>query len=458
MKKKLFIVAALLLSLTLGFSVGVLAFSKDNLSNTAADRVSVTYTQGNGLTLVNWWGTDDVAANERGEVYSNTDPQLVIEGVNCYVYNLRLDIQTDRELTSVEVFYTEQAGESFSGEKSMICPVEKKNDDLYVRVDREVADVRIDLFEEFGVKVIIRGIELNPRGLNVNTFNLIILSVLPFVIGWSVIEIIYDRKSFVKDLAAMKRYKYLLYDLVTKDIKTKYRRSFLGVLWSVLNPLLMMLVLTAVFSNIIRVQVEGGFALFYLTGYIMFNFLSESTSFSLYTITGAAPLIKKVYIPKYVFPLEKCIFSFVNMLFSMIAFVIVFIVFCFTGGVEPHLSMLLFPLPMIYIFIFSLGLCLALSALVVFFRDIGHIWGILLTVWMYASPIIYPIDLVPEWLAGVIRLNPLYHFIDYFRNVMIYGRVPDLSDNLVCLIFSVTALLFGAVVFRKSQDKFILHI
>ena len=105
----------------------------------------------------------------------------------------------------------------------------------------------------------------------------------------------------------MKRYKYLLYDLVAKDIKTKYRRSVLGILWSVLNPLLMMLVLTAVFSNIIRVEVEGGFALFYLTGYIIFNFVSESTSFSLTTITNAASLIKKVYIPKYIFPLEKCI-------------------------------------------------------------------------------------------------------------------------------------------------------
>jgi ABC-2 type transport system permease protein len=192
------------------------------------------------------------------------------------------------------------------------------------------------------------------------------------VIGWAVIEIIFDRKAFVKDIVAMKRYKYLLYDLVTKDIKTKYRRSVLGVLWSVLNPLLMMLVLTAVFSNIIRVEVEGGFALFYLTGYIMFNFISEATGFALYTITNAAPLIKKVYIPKYVFPLEKCIFSFVNMLFSLIAFVIVFGVFAIMGKVTPHLTMLLFPLPMIYIFLFCFGLSLVLSALLVFFRDIGQ--------------------------------------------------------------------------------------
>lgn len=279
-----------------------------------------------------------------------------------------------------------------------------------------------------------------------------------FVLVWGAIEIALDRQSFYKDLSSMKRYKYLLYDLVTKDLKTKYRRSALGVLWSVLNPLLMMLVLTAVFSQIIRVDVPGGFALFYLTGYIMFNFVSEASNFALYTITNAAPLIKKVFIPKFVFPLEKCIFSFVNMLFSLIAFVFVFSFFAITGKVTPSLTMLMFPLPMLYLFVFCFGLCLVLATLVVFFRDIGHIWGILLTVWMYASPIIYPVDLLPEWLRGLMNFNPLYHYIDYFRSVMVYGVVPSLEENIICILFSLSMLLFGIVVFRKKQDSFVLHI
>lgn len=280
----------------------------------------------------------------------------------------------------------------------------------------------------------------------------------PLIIGYSVIEMIFDRESLKKDIFAMKRYKYLLGDLVAKDVKTKYRRSALGVLWSVLNPLLMMAVLTVIFSNIIRVEVEGGFALFYLTGYIIFNFISEATGFALYTITSAAPLIKKVYLPKYVFPLEKCIFSLVNMLFSLIAFVIVFVAFCIAGKVTPHLTMLMFPIPIILAFVFCLGICLILSATMVFFRDIGHIWGILLTVWMYASPIIYPIDILPAWLGRVLRLNPLTHYIDYFRNVMIYGKVPSLSENLICILFSLSSFLIGVVIFRKKQDKFVLHI
>ena len=451
MKKRLLIAAVLLFSLVLGLGVGVFAFSGDNLKNASKGYKHLAFTESSGLVMKNWAGSN-------GAYVSGDDPQIIIENIGEYVHNVRLDIAADSELTSVEVFYTDNAGEEFTVHKYFIAPVEKKNDDYYLTIDRSVQSLRFDIYTGTGRSLSIDKIDLNPTKLNFNTLPLVLLTLLPFLIGYSLIEILYDKKMFAKDVLAMKRYKYLLYDLVTKDIKTKYRRSVLGILWSVLNPLLMMLVLTAVFSNIIRVEVEGGFALFYLTGYIIFNFISESTGFSLYTITSAAPLIKKVYIPKYVFPLEKCIFSFVNMLFSLIAFVIVFIFFCITGDIAPHFSMLLFPLPMIYVFLFSLGLCFILSALMVFFRDIGHIWGILLTVWMYASPIIYPIEMVPSWLGSIIRLNPLYHYIDYFRNVMIYGRIPGLVENGICLLYSIAFLLIGVVVFRKSQDKFVLHI
>ena len=303
-------------------------------------------------------------------------------------------------------------------------------------------------------------INFTPAHIGENITVALMAALLSFLLLYAAVETFFDRIAFKKDVLAMKRYKYLLYDLVTKDVKTKYRRSVLGILWSILNPLLMMAVLTAVFSTIIgaRVDGEGGFALFYLTGYIMFNFISEATGFALYTITSAAPLIKKVYIPKYVFPLEKCIFSLVNMLFSLIAFVIVFVAFCFAGKVTPHITMLLFPIPMIYIFLFCLGLCLILSAMMVFFRDIGHIWTILMTVWMYLSPIIYPIDILPDWLVKFVNLNPLTHFITYFRDVMIYGRVPSLVENLICIAYSLAILFFGIAVFRKAQDKFVLHI
>jgi ABC-2 type transport system permease protein len=146
------------------------------------------------------------------------------------------------------------------------------------------------------------------------------------------------------------------------------------------------------------------------------------------------------------------------MLFSLIAFVLVFGIFLATGKVEIHATMLLFFIPMIYIFIFAFGLNLILSTLNVFFRDVGHLWGVFVTVWMYATPIIYPINIVPEWLQSIIRFNPLYHYVTYFRNVMIYGTVPSLTDNLICFGFSLIFLLVGITVFRKNQDKFVLHI
>ena len=283
-------------------------------------------------------------------------------------------------------------------------------------------------------------------------------SVLVMIISLSIISTLRDMEYFKKDVYALKRYKYLLFDLVVRDLKTKYRRSALGILWSVLNPLLMMAVLTAVFSNIMRFEVEGGFALFYLTGYLLFNFISESTNFALQSITTAAPLIKKVFIPKYIFPLEKCIFALVNLIFSLIAFVLVFTGFAISGNATPSFTMLLFPIPLIYIFIFSLGISFILSALIVFFRDIGHLWGVFITMWMYASPIIYPISILPEWFAKIVKLNPLYHFVDYFRSIMIYSTLPSLSENLICILYALASLTLGIVIFRKNQDKFILYI
>ncbi len=468
MKKKLLIFAALLLSIAISFAVGVLAFSADNINNAASGLQCESYTPDGGLKLYGF------TKDESGAYISAEDSQLVLENIGAVVSTVRFSgsfderLVSENELRGVEAFYTESAGEEFSEGKKLLVPISRKNDDIYFLVGDALAaagkegavlnSLRFDIYSEAGLKAEIYGLELNPRKLNCNFAGLILALVIPFAIGYSVIEMVYDRKSLKKDIFAMKRYKYLLWDLVTRDIKTKYRRSLLGILWSVLNPLLMMLVLTAIFSNILRVEVEGGFALFYLTGYIIFNFISEATGFSLYTITSAGPLIKKVYVPKYIFPLEKCIFSFVNMIFSMIAFVIVFTVFAIMGKVTVSPTMLLFPIPLILAFIFCLGLCFVLSSLLVFFRDIGHLWGIFLTVWMYATPIIYPMSMVPSWLASIIRLNPLYYYVEFFRGIMIYGRLPSAADFAVSALAAVAMLFVGICVFRKKQDKFILYI
>ena len=142
------------------------------------------------------------------------------------------------------------------------------------------------------------------------------------------------------------------------------------------------------------------------------------------------------------------------MLFSLIAVVIVFLII----GVTPHATMLMFPIPLIYTFIFSLGLGLVLATLNTFFRDVGHLYSVLITVWMYLTPIIYPMDILPGWMQAIVRVNPLYHFVEMFRNVMIYGNLPTATEHIICLGYALIALFGGMLIFRKNQNKFIFYI
>ncbi len=249
------------------------------------------------------------------------------------------------------------------------------------------------------------------------------------------------------------KYRYLLFDLVKKDLKVKYRRSVLGFGWSILNPLLMMMVITAVFQNVFKSNIEN-FPIYYLTGYLFFSFLTDATNMSMKSITGSAALIKKVYIPKYIFPLEKCIFSFINMLLSFVATIIVMLIL----RVPITGSFFLFLIPMLYIFVFTVGLSLFLASATVFFRDIEHLYGVFTTAWMYLTPIFYPMEMLPDFMVKVMSFNPLYHYILYFRALVMGNHIPDLRSNLVCIGFSVLMLIFGAIFFKKSQDKFILYI
>lgn len=252
----------------------------------------------------------------------------------------------------------------------------------------------------------------------------------------------------------------LLIGLTGRDFKLKYRRSFLGILWSMLNPLLIMLVLTSVFSIILRVQpVDMPFTVYYITGATMFNFFNEASSSSMSSVIGNASLIRKVYIPKYIFVLEKCSFSFINMLFSLIAMMGVVLFYVITGEVRLHLTIFLILIPIVFIFIFSVGVGLILSALSVFFRDITHIWGVVTTLWMYLTPIIYPIDILRDrGLAWVVKLNPLFYFVDDFRSLMIRGVFPNIDHFLISFGVCGGTLLLGMLIFRKVQDRFILHI
>ena len=249
------------------------------------------------------------------------------------------------------------------------------------------------------------------------------------------------------------KYRYLVGDLIIRDLKIKYRRSVLGFAWSILNPLLMMLVITAVFQNLFKGNIEN-FPIYYLTGYLLFSFMTESTTLAMTSVIGSSSLIKKVYIPKYIFPLEKCLFSFVNMLFSFVAVIIVMLIL----GAEFYATFFLFLIPMIYALVFSIGLGLFLASATVFFRDVIHLYSVVTVAWMYLTPIFYPMEILPDYMFTVLSFNPLYHYVLYFRALVMMGHVPDLRTNLICAGFSLIMLFLGMVFFKKNQDKFILYM
>ena len=252
-------------------------------------------------------------------------------------------------------------------------------------------------------------------------------------------------------------YRYLLWNLVSRDFKLKYRRSVLGVVWSVLNPLLMCLVYWAVFSSLMDMRGSGidNFAVFLMCGQLLFNFFNEATSTGMSSVLGAAPLLKKVYIPKYIFPLEKCCFALVNFFFSLVA---LFIVALLTWSHISIGTVLLAIYPLVMLFIFSLGIGLILSTLYVFVRDIMHIWEVFCTLLVYGSAIFYDPRQMESWMQYVINLNPIYWYITAVRSCVMWGE--GLTPNMVLIPFLCAALSLGLGiwVFKKNQDKFVLYM
>ena len=253
--------------------------------------------------------------------------------------------------------------------------------------------------------------------------------------------------------SSLNRNWFIISSLVSKDFKLKYRRSFLGVAWSVLNPLLMMLVLTAVFSTIFRFSIEN-YPLYIILGNTLFALMSDSTSSAMYSILESSSLIKKVRIEKVIFPVEKILFQLVNFCISLIAVAIVMAFF----RVVPSPSLLALPLLLIFVLLFSLGIGMALAALAVFFRDVCHLWGVVITAWTYATPLFYPVDVLPAWMMSIMQFNPMYHFVTYFRNIVLYGTVPGLSENLICLAMGLATFAVGLLIFKKTEKKFILYV
>lgn len=249
------------------------------------------------------------------------------------------------------------------------------------------------------------------------------------------------------------KYRDLLYELVNRDIKIRYRRSVLGLLWTILNPILMMTVMTLVFSGFFKSNIDN-FPIYYFAGNLIFSFVNESTVNAMNAIVGNGSLIKKVYVPKYLFPVSKIFSSVVNLFFSFLAMLLVMLVL----RVKIYPTMLLAPVVVVYVIAFSIGLGMLLATAQVFFRDTGHLYSVFTLAWMYMTPVFYPKEMLEENLSIVLSINPMIHYIDFMRDIVLYNTVPSMQQNLTCAVISIVFLMLGTLVFYKKQDRFILFV
>lgn len=260
--------------------------------------------------------------------------------------------------------------------------------------------------------------------------------------------------SITKYVKNFLRYKYLLFELVKKNIKLKYRRSYLGIMWTLIEPLLTMLVLTLVFGTFFGKD-DPQYPVYILCGRLLYAFFSSASKSGLKSISNNSSMIKKVYVPKYIYVISAVLSNFVTFLISLIVLVGVGAVL----KVQVTVYMFQAIIPLIILFIFTLGVSLILATLSVFFRDIEYIWSVATMLIMYASAIFYdPSRVINTGNGWVFDINPVYMCIANFRSAILYGTSINMSYSITSGIVAIVMLLIGSCMFYKKQDKFILYI
>lgn len=250
-----------------------------------------------------------------------------------------------------------------------------------------------------------------------------------------------------------KKYRFLLSELIIKDIKLKYRRSYLGILWTLLEPLLTTIVLTLVFGGLYK-ESDKTFPLFVVTGRLLYTFFANATKSAMKSIRSNGQMIKKVYVPKYIYPLSSIMAQYVTFLISLIVLVGVAVYV----RIKPTYYMFQAIIPLFILFIMVIGVGLILATMEVFFRDMEYLWGVLLMIIMYCSAIFYNPDIISSQYDWILKLNPLYAVIHNFRETIIDGVPLSMDYLLYSAGFSVISVVLGVWMFYKNQDKFILNI
>lgn len=271
------------------------------------------------------------------------------------------------------------------------------------------------------------------------------------------------------------KYRYLMQEIVRKNVKLQYRDSFLGIVWTFLQPLLTMIVLVFIFGTIFGKSNDGVvcYPVYLLTGRLLYEFYTQSTKRAMHSIRNSASVLKKVYVPKYIYPLSNVLSTFVTFCISLLVLVVVmgfFLVKNMLAGPNPpypdlHLSGYIFLsfIPIVILCVFCLGVGLILSVLNVFFKDIEYIYDVVTMMLFYVTPIMYRLTTfqksgMSDTIIHILMLNPLYSIIEMFRYCILYGQMFNWHHLVYACAVSLVTLLVGIVVFYKNQDKFILHL
>lgn len=258
---------------------------------------------------------------------------------------------------------------------------------------------------------------------------------------------------YKKYIIGFKKNQFLFEELVKRDFKKKYKRTVLGFFWSMLSPLLMLGVMSFIFSKFFGRNIEY-YVLYLLAGQIVFAYFSEATNTGMMALLNNASIFSKINVPKYLFVLSRSISALIN----FIATLLIFFVFVFAYGIEFNLQMMFCIYPIVGLIVFNYGMGLLLSALYIFFRDMQYLYSLLTQIIMYGSAIFYTIDIVGDKLQSIFYLNPLYIYITYIREIIIYNRFPDLWINSLVLLYAIISLGIGIYIYKKYNYKFIYYI
>jgi ABC-2 type transport system permease protein len=266
-------------------------------------------------------------------------------------------------------------------------------------------------------------------------------------------KLIYDSSKHnnrpLLEIKEVWQYRDLVFFLVRRDITARYKRSVLGIAWTMLNPLGMMIVLSIVFSQVFRVAMEN-YPAYVLSGLIAWTFFSQTSANSISVIVWGGDLFQRIYIPRSIFVISTIITGLVNLVLSLVPLILVMLV----TKVPLSLTLLLAPIAMLFISLFSLGVGLLLSTIGIYFADIVEMYSIIVTAWMYLTPIIYPLTILPEWVQNWLKFNPMVHLVELFRSFVFYGQVPSIGIWLICLGMSLSTFILGWIIFTEKSDEF----